>query len=177
MASRSSATAGCGGCGLIGGVLVLALIGSCLNRLGTNYQTPSSDYQTPSYAPPPPAYSASPSEGFYVHGSLNVRSGPNATASVVRTLNRGDYVYLGPKDSRGWAELREADGRVDGYVYRASPLVRSTAPGVRQVRSGGGGATRRSSSGANGYYTGPRGGCYTYSASGRKRYVDHSYCR
>ncbi len=28
----------------------------------------------------------------------------------------------------------------------------------------------------NGYYTGPRGGCYTYSASGKKRYVDHSYC-
>ena len=27
-----------------------------------------------------------------------------------------------------------------------------------------------------GYYLGPRGGCYTYSASGRKRYVDHSYC-
>jgi hypothetical protein len=27
-----------------------------------------------------------------------------------------------------------------------------------------------------GYYTGPRGGCYTYSSSGKKRYVDHSYC-
>jgi hypothetical protein len=169
MASRSSAAAGCGGCGLIGGVLVLGLIGSCMDRLGTGYQAPG---PTPS----PPTYSASPGEGFYVHGSLNVRSGPNTTASVVRTLNRGDYVYLGPKDSRGWAELRGADGRVDGYVYRASPLVKTTAPGVRQVRSGGG-ATRRSSSGANGYYTGPRGGCYTYSASGRKRYVDHSYCQ
>ena len=27
-----------------------------------------------------------------------------------------------------------------------------------------------------GYVRGPRGGCYTYSASGRKRYVDHSFC-
>jgi len=171
MASRSSAAAGCGGCGLIGGVLVIGLIGSCMDRLGTGYQTPD-------HAPSPPSYSASPGEGFYVHGSLNVRSGPNTAAPVVRTLDRGDYVYLGPKDSRGWAELREADGRVDGYVYRASPLVRTTAPGVRQASSGGdGGGTRRSSSGANGYYTGPRGGCYTYSASGRKRYVDHSYCR
>ena len=26
------------------------------------------------------------------------------------------------------------------------------------------------------YYTGPRGGCYTYSASGKKRYVDRSFC-
>lgn len=34
----------------------------------------------------------------------------------------------------------------------------------------------KSSSGGNGYFTGPRGGCYTYSAGGRKRYVDHSYC-
>lgn len=33
----------------------------------------------------------------------------------------------------------------------------------------------RHSSG-NGYFTGPRGGCFTYSASGRKRYVDHSKC-
>jgi endonuclease YncB( thermonuclease family) len=29
----------------------------------------------------------------------------------------------------------------------------------------------------NGYITGPRGGCYKLTASGKKRYVDHSYCR
>ena len=39
------------------------------------------------------------------------------------------------------------------------------------------GAVRRSSAASRGYYTGPRGGCYTFSASGRKRYVDRSYCR
>lgn len=27
------------------------------------------------------------------------------------------------------------------------------------------------------YHEGPRGGCYTYSRSGRKEYVDHSFCR
>ena len=26
------------------------------------------------------------------------------------------------------------------------------------------------------YYVGKRGGCFTYSASGKKRYVDHGYC-
>lgn len=30
---------------------------------------------------------------------------------------------------------------------------------------------------SNSYFTGPRGGCFTYSGSGKKRYVDHSYCR
>jgi hypothetical protein len=29
---------------------------------------------------------------------------------------------------------------------------------------------------ANSYYTGSRGGCYTLSASGKKSYVDHSFC-
>ena len=28
----------------------------------------------------------------------------------------------------------------------------------------------------SGYQTGPRGGCYTYSSSGKKKYVDHSFC-
>lgn len=32
-------------------------------------------------------------------------------------------------------------------------------------------------SGDSRYHWGPRGGCYTYSASGKKRYVDHSFCR
>lgn len=39
------------------------------------------------------------------------------------------------------------------------------------------GTARRSTAASRGYYTGPRGGCYTFSASGRKRYVDHSFCR
>lgn len=32
------------------------------------------------------------------------------------------------------------------------------------------------SAASSGYYRGPRGGCYTYSGSGRKRYVDGSLC-
>jgi len=32
------------------------------------------------------------------------------------------------------------------------------------------------SSGGSGYIRGPRGGCYTFSASGKKRYVDRSLC-
>jgi len=33
-----------------------------------------------------------------------------------------------------------------------------------------------SSSGSGSYQTGPKGGCFTYSASGTKKYVAHSYC-
>ncbi|MFL5383847.1 MAG: hypothetical protein ACJ8GN_15105 [Longimicrobiaceae bacterium] len=48
----------------------------------------------------------------------------------------------------------------------------STARRPRQTRS-----TAPRSSTSRVYYRGPKGGCYTYSASGRKRYVDHSFCR
>ena len=34
----------------------------------------------------------------------------------------------------------------------------------------------RSQTDYNNYYSGPRGGCYTYTESGKKRYVDHSFC-
>lgn len=27
------------------------------------------------------------------------------------------------------------------------------------------------------FHRGPRGGCYTYTSTGRKQYVDHSFCR
>lgn len=56
---------------------------------------------------------------------------------------------------------------------RPASAYAARAPRAR-VRTLGGGAVR---GGHPGYYVGPRGGCYTYSASGRKRYVDHSYCR
>lgn len=33
------------------------------------------------------------------------------------------------------------------------------------------------SNGDDTYHTGPRGGCYTYTSSGKKRYVSHDHCR
>lgn len=36
--------------------------------------------------------------------------------------------------------------------------------------------TPKSSSRSSGYFIGPRDGCYTYSANGRKRYVDRNFC-
>jgi hypothetical protein len=37
-------------------------------------------------------------------------------------------------------------------------------------------STRSSHSASSGYHLGPKGGCYTFTRSGKKRYVDHSYC-
>lgn len=120
---------------------------------------------------------------FYIHGTMNVRAEPNQSAAIVRTLRRGEFVQLGPKDANGWAPLYTG-GSVEGHVYRESDLVQRQAPAARSTASasGGGGGSRassggsRRSSGGRDYHTGPRGGCYYYSGSGRKQYVDRSYC-
>lgn len=80
----------------------------------------------------------------------------------------------------------EVSGRQRPAVRRsATPAPRRLAP-VR-VRPSTRATPRRSSARraparslgrpSSGYHTGSRGGCYTYTASGRKRYVDRSYCR
>lgn len=74
-------------------------------------------------------------------------------------------------DSRSAAPRRARSSTVRRSVRRTH--VSSVARGSTGSRSSG---SRRSSSSARGYHVGPRGGCYTYSASGRKRYVDRSLC-
>lgn len=170
---------GCLGAGCMG-FFLLVLVGTCMgpdSPSSSSYPAAVSSYSTSSYSAP--SYTAPVTtearEWFYLHGSLNVRAEPDKDAAFVRTLRRGDYVQLGPKDAKGWARLYSA-GSAEGYVYRASDLVRRQAPTTRSSAYTGGSGSRRSSAASRGYYIGPRGGCYTYSASGRKRYVDHSYC-
>lgn len=162
----------------LGGLMLLALFGMCSDD--GEYAPPDPLLSSPAQALAEPSRPVlTPIEEFYLHGSLNVRSGPGKTFPVVRTLSRGDRIRLGPKGPDGWAELYSMAGIREGHVYRASDLVRSYAPSVRPTNSGssnGGYAPRRSSAADRGYYRGPRGGCYTYSASGRKRYVDRSLC-
>jgi len=118
-----------------------------------------------------------PRDTLYLHGSLNVRSAPNRQASLVRTAPRGERVLLGHADSGGWAPVYvETSDRPVGYLYRASGNVRASVPldevpAPRTLTS-----SRRSSAADGGYHRGPRGGCYTYYAPGKKRYVDRSYC-
>jgi len=111
---------------------------------------------------------------------VNVRRGPGKTYPVVRTLSRGAAVELGPADANGWAELYAFGGARDGYIYRKSELVRTTPPSDggsdRASESTGSGSTRRRGGSSSVYHTGPRGGCYYYTGSGRKQYVDRSNC-
>lgn len=174
--SRSAGNSSGMGClASFGALFGLIVMGTCIGS------SPSSE---PAYSPPLSIYSTSAptSDDLYIHESLNVRTDPNRHGSMVRTLTRGTAVKLGPKDANGWAPLYDAAGNREGYVYRASNAVRSyparqrPSSVSRASRGGSSASTRRSSSESRGYYTGPRGGCYTYSASGRKRYVDHSFC-
>jgi hypothetical protein len=174
MGSSGGAGNGCVGC--LGGLFVLVIMGTCIGSDPSPSPSPQplSIYETS--APPAPS-----TDQLYIHEPLNVRREPNKRGETLRTLPRGTSVRLGPKDENGWAPLYDYAGNADGYVYRASDAVRSypaperslTAPKARSASSG---STRRSSAESRGYYTGPRGGCYTYSASGRKRYVDRSHC-
>ena len=174
MGTRGAAGNGCLGC--LGGLFLLMIVGTCMGS-------------DPSSPPPPPPLSidgpsAPPAPGadqLYIHEPLNVRSEPNKQGSTLRTLPRGTAVRVGPKDANGWAPLYDYAGNADGYVYRASDAVRTypapePTPATPNSRSASSASTRRSSAESRGYYTGPRGGCYTYSASGRKRYVDRSNC-
>jgi hypothetical protein len=172
MAGAKGAGAGCG----FMGIFFLVLIGMCTSggSGGRSGSDPYSSRYTPPVTAPAPAADTMTREWFYIHGTLNVRSAPDEDAPIVRTLSRGNHVQLGPKDANGWAHL--STGYPEGYVYRASDLVRRSAPAAPQPVASGRSASPGRSRRSNGYYTGPRGGCYYYSSSGRKQYVDRSYC-
>ena len=163
-------------------IAFLAFVGFC----GKLASGGSGDSYTPplsAYTPAPTSYSAASSAqpspettGFYAHDAINVRSGPGKDNGTVRTLARGDYMRLGSKDASGWAPLYDSSGAREGYVYRASNAVRTSPPAARSTGAPSRSTPRASSASSSGYYTGPRGGCYTYSSSGRKRYVSRSYC-
>jgi uncharacterized protein YgiM (DUF1202 family) len=150
-------------------------------------------YSSPALSAAEPAYSSTSlstvaveaaatveqTEGFYAHSTLHIRAEPKANASIVRTLARGDYMQLGARDGNGWAGLYTGGVR-EGYVYRASDAVRRSAPEAvtsstpQSLTSSRG--RRRSSAESRRYHRGLRGGCYFYTSSGRKEYVDRSLC-
>lgn len=169
----SPASTGSGGGVLVAllGLLVFGMCMSALDHSGSGSGSPNAALSSVASLPPN-------TETFYLHTSTNVRQEPDRRATVVRTLPRGMAVRFGPKDEHGWAQYYGPDDQPAGYLYRASDAVRRSPPPdppgstwASTTRS-----TKRRHHVDNGYYTGPRGGCYTYSASGRKRYVDHSYC-
>lgn len=161
--TQSGQAAGCGCLGLMG----LLILGFCIGGAGG---PDSSRYTPPSYPPsytPPAAERTTyePRDWLYIHGNLNVRDAPNRDAAILRTLHRGDYVQLGPRDANGWAPVYRG-GSAEGYVYRASDLVQLSAP------SGQGGYSTPSRH----YIRGSRGGCYYINSNGNRTYVDRDLC-
>ena len=61
---------------------------------------------------------------------------------------------------------------VDRSLCTPKTASKPAAPGTQTPTMPSSGQT-----GARKYITGPRGGCYYVTASGRKQYVDHSMCK
>lgn len=136
----------------------------------------------------------------YASETLKLRAGASERARVLATIAAGTVVDVRDCDraggewclvvfnaQRGFVEARLLDAeRTSGGLQPLSTKALVSPQGDVSSRSSSstanmGSSGRRTlavprSSPARGYYRGPRGGCYTYSASGRKRYVDHSYC-
>lgn len=72
-------------------------------------------------------------------------------------------------------ELARRD-RVAQQQRRAEELRQERAAARRRAESKAEPYSVPSTATSRGYYRGPRGGCYTYSRTGRKRYVDRSLC-
>jgi uncharacterized protein YraI len=119
----------------------------------------------------------------YASEALNMRAGASDRARVLTSIAAGSAVDVRDCDraggewclvvynaQRGFVEARLLD--TERSAERTQPLVGSQYSAPSTVRT----LIPRASSSSRGYFRGPRGGCYTYSASGRKRYVDHSLC-
>lgn len=68
-------------------------------------------------------------------------------------------------------ELKKEILELEAKSGSKNPAPYSYQPYVGQTNSSG-----YSNPSSNGYIRGPRGGCYTFSKSGNKRYVDRSLC-
>jgi hypothetical protein len=154
---------------LVAAVLGLAAYGATALSGRTGEFAPT-NYAAPLNVPAATAADTAPREWLYIHGPLRVRAEPGEDARVLRTLAAGDRVQLGSRNENGWSPLYTA-GEVEGYVYRASALVQADPPAAPERAI----APPRSE-GSRVYHRGPRGGCYVYTSSGSKQYVDRDLC-
>jgi uncharacterized protein YraI len=136
----------------------------------------------------------------YASETLKLRAGASERARVLATVAAGAAVDVRDCEraggewclvvfnaQRGFVEARLLDAQTSGGLPPLSTNALVAPQGDASQRSsssqphasassGKRASTAPRSSAARGYMRGPRGGCYTYSASGRKRYVDRSLC-
>jgi len=112
----------------------------------------------------------------------NLREIPSQSGVVKQEVPVGSEIKV--LDNKGpWYVVRLGDdvGWMHGNTFRfadASPSeAEAPAPSIRsRTTSEADPPTRSSTSSKGPYIQGPRGGCYYYSASGNKVYVDRSLC-
>jgi uncharacterized protein YgiM (DUF1202 family) len=125
-----------------------------------------------------------------VSSSANLREAPSQSGEVKQEVAMGSAITV--LDQKGaWYVVRIADsvGWMHGNAFRftggASALkIKSSVEGAsersaqpsRSVRPDSLPSGASSSTSGRSYIRGPRGGCYYYSGSGRKVYVDRSLC-
>lgn len=71
-----------------------------------------------------------PRERRYVHGTVNVRSGPGTQHAEIDELERGEVVYV-RECERGWCLVEPALRAAWETAYVAESLLRSSAPADR----------------------------------------------
>ncbi len=102
-------------------------------------------------------------------GSVGRQEGGQTKILHARISGAGGQCYELYSDGT-WAAVRESLCESE-----SRPAAISSGGGKQpKTSSSSSGALRDSSSP---YMTGPRGGCYTITSSGRKRYVPRSYCQ
>ncbi len=115
--------------------------------------------------------------------TLYVRDQPGKEGTVVDTLQQYERVMIrgGQDITKGWVEVKLNDSLSDNtsaFVY--GPLLMDELPSADEYIDSKGKIVSYTKKQAynNGikYYRGPRGGCFYYTSSGRKQYVDRSYC-
>lgn len=119
----------------------------------------------------------------------NLRGTPTTAGKVVERLSQNTVVELikqkGPwflvqaKDFAGWVhgDTLKVDGPLNLEVIDSNSLTVAPAPVyVAPQRPVERQQTTRTPSSSRTYIRGPRGGCYYYSASGNKVYVDRGLC-
>lgn len=121
-------------------------------------------------------------EVMFAKSRANMRTMPGTASKIVKTIDIGTSVtVLDRRD--GWvnvSHMTEVGWIVERLlsVQRPASTARNAQPSRTVTRAPASNLVRPSAPkrSNNGYQRGPRGGCYYYTASGNKQYVDRSLC-
>jgi hypothetical protein len=130
------------------------------------------------------AFGQSIGNGIVTADKANLRGTPAVMGKVVDTLKKdtpleifaekGDWYLVQGPDNTGWISSRDMGGTekfshgittqtIEELPKGVTIDLRPDRPWARPLD------TRK-------YYKGPKGGCYYLNSSGKKTYVDHSFC-